>query len=465
MGGCYSSASHKALTSPRHKQPQNGSLQQNGKSPGNASITDRNSNTNRVRVPCKDALPEEHHTKPAVSPEEVVPSVFANDGEKVKGVAPSDSGIESIGSPQEESAQEPVNHEFSLCQSCHQKLQRISRGSCHQCGNFRINSSELSALVSGDTYCTCGPRVAGRQSACRTHGLKGGNAPTHRHSDMLGLVLKSNLKKHGSGRGDAKRVRMSWKSADSLDMGATMNTCMDRAKSEASEIFGDDVSFRAPLAQFDSVDCQLDADDGVEANTVFAGSRMSIYSEILDLADCICKCDFSSNPEQQLTAASTSVSDGQESQCVQVTNTCRLTASPVRLRPDVGSRAETNEEKEDDDDSGHGVSKSEERSESVVDSDLDTGEESDRLLSSQSSPARQVGLSWFDSSLDWSEMMDSGVCPVTVKGHKMVMMDAGTYTQMLSDLALLKEQLSHLTQVIQEEEGLQPLDLSFPLNY
>lgn len=43
------------------------------------------------------------------------------------------------------------------------------------------------------------------------------------------------------------------------------------------------------------------------------------------------------------------------------------------------------------------------------------------------------------------------VCPVSVivKGRQMVMMDATTYMQMLNDLAMLKEQLSHLTKIIQ----------------
>lgn len=50
-------------------------------------------------------------------------------------------------------------------------------------------------------------------------------------------------------------------------------------------------------------------------------------------------------------------------------------------------------------------------------------------------------------SSDCEELM----CPVSVivKGRPMVMMDATTYKQMLSDLAILKEQLCHLTQVIQ----------------
>ena len=38
---------------------------------------------------------------------------------------------------------------------------------------------------------------------------------------------------------------------------------------------------------------------------------------------------------------------------------------------------------------------------------------------------------------------------VIVKGRQMVMMDATTYMQMLNDLAMLKEQLSHLTKIIQ----------------
>lgn len=42
-----------------------------------------------------------------------------------------------------------------------------------------------------------------------------------------------------------------------------------------------------------------------------------------------------------------------------------------------------------------------------------------------------------------------GPVSVVVQGRQMVVMDAETFLQMQSDLALLREQLGHLTQIIQ----------------
>ena len=70
------------------------------------------------------------------------------------------------------------------------------------------------------------------------------------------LVLKSSLKKDKNNF-RKKKSRLSWKSADSLDLPDAMATSMDRTKSVASSIFGgcaDEMNLNAPLATFDSVD-------------------------------------------------------------------------------------------------------------------------------------------------------------------------------------------------------------------
>lgn len=43
----------------------------------------------------------------------------------------------------------------------------------------------------------------------------------------------------------------------------------------------------------------------------------------------------------------------------------------------------------------------------------------------------------------------SGRCPICTRGRKVVVMDLEMYTQLLTDLALLREQLSQLSEVIQ----------------
>lgn len=416
MGGCFSADSHRALASPMHKKPKDKGAKHNGEvsyySPlangGAHHHEDLIKDNSSIPLSTDSVVPTFHsyptgaiqEGKGVVSTDSVVPTFHSYPTgaiEEGKGVAPSDSGIESLGSPQEESnpAKPVENIEFTLCQACHHKLQRISRGSCHQCGNFRLDTSELSAFVNADTYCTCGPRQPGRQLTCRTHGIRGKTVPTQRHSDVTGMVLKSSLKKHDCGRGDVKQVRMSWRSVDSLDMNRSMNTCMDRARSEASDVFGDDVSFRAPLAQFDSVDKQLN-DEAVgdeECDASFLASRMSIYSEILDLADCICKCDFSSGEPSTDQLQCVSQLSGQTSvrnssivqpQSVACSNS-RLLLSPAKSPVENGHACL---EAKEDEDSGHGMSKSDSEDHSGSTSDSELEVRAQRSTSSNSSSVR-----------------------------------------------------------------------------
>ncbi|XP_070185492.1 uncharacterized protein [Littorina saxatilis] len=469
MGGCYSSESKGALTSPRHKLPRDKPLRQSKKDPQYSSATNGSAPQDEDLITASTKVPL--LAEPVTSPTQNSHHVKVNG--VAKGVVPSDSGIESLGSPTEESNPIPgvesnpkpgENKGFTLCRSCHSKLQRISRGPCNQCGNFRVDATELTAMVNNDTYCTCGPRQPGKQSTCRTHG-KGKASPLHRHSDIPTLVLKSSLRKE-LGRGDGKKVRMSWKSADSLDMNNVLNTCMDRAKSEASDVFGDDVSFKAPLAQFDSVEHQLNHKED-QCDAAFLASRMSIYSEILDLTDCICKCDFASvqlvqasQPPNSNTTLSgkPTTTDSARNACVCET-VGQLGSLPVRTGVENGHLCLT---EEDDEDSGHGMSKSDDHSGSVSELEPEAGDEG-RSLSSHSSPVRLAAASVVDSLSSEGEDL---ACPVSVmvKGRQLVVMDATTYTQMLEDLAMLKEQLSLLTQVIQEEEDLGPLNLSLELD-
>ena len=90
---------------------------------------------------------------------------------------------------------------------------------------------------------------------CQGHFLSTG---LHMNRSAETLVLKSSLKKNKSNF-KKKKSRLSWKSADSLDLPDAMATSMDRVKSLASSIFGfaDEMNLNAPLATFDSVDFAL----------------------------------------------------------------------------------------------------------------------------------------------------------------------------------------------------------------
>ena len=174
-------------------------------------------------------------------------------------------------------------------------------------------------------------------------------------------------------------------------MNSSMNTCMDRAKSEASDVFGDDVSFRAPLAQFDSVDKQLNNEpvENKECDAAFLASRMSIYSEILDLTDCICKCSFSDEPSaepRQCVSGHTSAQNSSVGQPQGVAGSkSGLLSSPRKSCVENGHACLVAMEEEDKD-SGHGMSKLEDYSGSTSNSELEIREE--RSISSNSSPVR-----------------------------------------------------------------------------
>ncbi|KAL8601515.1 hypothetical protein ACOMHN_000457 [Nucella lapillus] len=453
MGGCYSTDSEGAMTSPKHKLPAEKQAWCNEKGPQYSSLTNGDSQFK------EDELLKQSKLIISVSPVSAPPLVdsqaLLEEAGKAKGVVPSDSGIESIGPPAEESSYEAAekNQGISLCRSCHTKLKRISRGSCEQCGQFRLDTSELSSLLNGQAYCTCSPREAGKQSGCRTHGIASPVSPScKRHSDIPVRLLKSNLKKQGQGRGDqSKHVRMSWKSADSLDLCSAMNTCMDRAKSEASDVFGDDISFRAPLAQFDSVDNQLNVENmDEEGDDVFFTSRMSIYSEILELTDSICHCDFSDTPLEGSCISGLCESEDQSSPCSKTKQPFSSQSTPTRFatyseHPCSGSRLEEDEDRENglSKSSGHLGSSSKCNREN-------TGEKADRGVTLRSSPLGRAAVNALESlSAECEEVL----CPVSlvVRGRQMIMMDARLYSQLLTDLCLLKQQLLRLSQILQAE--------------
>ncbi|GFS09604.1 hypothetical protein ElyMa_006626300 [Elysia marginata] len=274
-------------------------------------------------------------------------------------VAPSDSGIESIGTVQEDGQDQQMSHlpsvetvgvklrrkdhktaavgraeesdsssgdETSVYLS--RQLQRLSRGSCHKCGNFKLDDSALTALLA-DSYCICGPRRAGRPSInpqCQTHGLRHQRSTTVQVDTMeKGVVYsstedqpstdkipklslcsnftemnkksienlprKSSLKKGLSSEllGEGRSLRVSIKSEDDSAVVSALahkNSFDDVFEDESG---GDGESNQAFWANSGSIDKNLDG------FSLLAQHRKSLLSEILDITDSICHCDFYSN--------------------------------------------------------------------------------------------------------------------------------------------------------------------------
>ncbi|XP_069123438.1 uncharacterized protein [Argopecten irradians] len=216
MGACYSKSGHDALETPNQKHP-HPRRHKNGV----AVKIEYSSSVGQI----EDALPDSHKHNGGVTSENK-----EEESEEKKtqvnsgvGVAPSDSGIESLS---------PSEGEERLGSHTPSSEGKDSTDLCE-----RVNLS----------HCACDPPKSFiRHGECRTSPSKLAN----RKSDII--ILKPSLKKRGE-KSD-KKYRLSWKSTDSLDWTGTLFTSLDRCQSEASEFGGDDLSIRAPLAEFDSID-------------------------------------------------------------------------------------------------------------------------------------------------------------------------------------------------------------------
>lgn len=119
----------------------------------------------------------------------------------------------------------------------------------HSC---TCSSSELTNPVLNRSQTEHSTGSPGNYGECQGHLL---STELYMNRSSETLILKSSLKKE-KGNFKKKKSRLSWKSADSLDLPDAMATSMDRTKSLASSIFGfaDEMNLNAPLATFDSVD-------------------------------------------------------------------------------------------------------------------------------------------------------------------------------------------------------------------
>ncbi|XP_041362925.1 uncharacterized protein LOC121378707 [Gigantopelta aegis] len=483
MGGCYSAAGDHAAYYPKHKLPKE----------------------NRSKPNSKLLKQESRSYSPDNSTDEVEDNQCSDgtlSGDRKHETKNSDSGIGSLGSSTDKDGPAFEEKLDEVCDRCQQKLLRDSRTSCEVCGEITFRKSTLfnhppSSAAALSTYCSCGPRHAAWQrlkpTTCSTHI----NSPkTYRHSDIAGL--KSSLKKLPN-RQPHRQNHLSWKSTDSLDYVASMYTSMDHAKSEASDIFRDDVSFRAPLAAFDSVDDHLE----LSISDVYrAGSyRTNTQTEIQHLADSICRCEFSASdfvkslengpvvrkeaerPEVKCDNVTCSSVFPTESVCnnnktdpsIHERNSNRHSAASVgdrsvhernrnSRRVDVGDNSvherHSKRSSVDAGDQCNGTVCGDSQGGNIVCNGIDGGRVELRRKPVKPASSR-LSFSQSEAGLDIMCLPSrDDLETMVVDGREVVLVDVDVYDQVMTGLAQLRSHLSQLNTVIQESE-----DLEYPLTW
>lgn len=128
----------------------------------------------------------------------------------------------------------------SIPEAVEEKITNLANKSACNCSK---QSGDSNNLVNQTDYSSKGE--------CQGHFISRSFVNTSSES-----LLKSSLKKGSSNL--RRKKRLSWKSADSLDLSDSMTVGLDRTKSVCSSILGDDISLlTAPLATFDSIDFAL----------------------------------------------------------------------------------------------------------------------------------------------------------------------------------------------------------------
>ena len=277
MGTCTSKDGHDAWDTPQHKKPHSKKHKN-----GQLAIHIEYSPTHDHEIPDKlscfgddeDETGKENENEGKIKdtvnekPVRVVPLITSNIG-----VAPSDSGIESLSPSEIDHVEKPVlfideDNEKTLTASVATNDCRFSSPG-DDCLNISLRSHETSNQCSCDSD---GPWKLRQNSHGECHSQN--SSPSKRFSDII--VLKSRLKQKSDKTND-RMYRLSMKSTDSLDWTATLLTSLDRCHSEASDMFGDDLSIRAPLAEFDSLDF-LGSTDDVLASKSKRGSKLLGYN-------------------------------------------------------------------------------------------------------------------------------------------------------------------------------------------
>lgn len=186
-----------------------------------------------------------------------------------KGVSASDSGIESIGPSQESTPQS--NPDASKSRTCNhtQKARLATSGSVGS--QLDKNRSSLSSLPFKSA------KMVAAQDSCPNCSSKNGSPKTLRVDSGKGL------RKRRSGN---RLSRFSWKSADSIEWMTNWVTSIDRSRSETSDLFSDDISLHAPLADFDSIDLPFEDSFLLRNGHRCCSADVAGLSDVQELAEC-----------------------------------------------------------------------------------------------------------------------------------------------------------------------------------
>ncbi|CAI9716187.1 Hypothetical predicted protein [Octopus vulgaris] len=384
MGTCYSKSGHDAAES-NTRSPPIPKDSAGGRHQPNGSLY--------VYKPVKDqsGQPASASQSSAVSGQEK--------GEEVK-INTIDSGIESLISSQCNKETKELAENSELREAT-DTFELIDNGPC-ACGeNCEINGhckfEYLTKLPESNVDWTS----ASRSSAAKL-------PPQPRRPYETSVIHR---KPKCKGRIERKSSRLSWKSTDSLDWTRTMVTSMDRATSQVSDIFVDDVSLHAPLAHFDSIEFSGEDRDGDSVSISKYGPKSMTAAN-------------DSNVDISSTNCSSSVLPGNQ-RCMSVCEKNIENKDRFSVQSTDNILLATRESKLQD------------------------------LVKKQLSNQSLLGSREGDSSSTAGSLLclpaNSEVTSFVVDGKEVVLIDADTFSQVMDEIALLKMKLGQLTSVIQTE--------------
>ncbi|CAG5127264.1 unnamed protein product [Candidula unifasciata] len=295
MGACYSkntaAGSSSEITRPKHKQrdsPRAGN--------GNAGITKQK---------------DKHLTKPAVvndtsndaeSNLSILDAVNEHVNETLvnSGVVPSDSGIESIDTVVDD-AGDSVH--LKQTDEFYNTVEHPNSGSSLRSGGHDLSlgsrQDERHVIDHNDAQSSKDPTTACSKIHTDHDRLsaKNGtvtiiNALTNdSHGSIHDFLLKQNVQLADSSNKDGGISTASESTAKGSHVIQDSVPSMKGYDNQQSNVLSETtMRYRAPLAAFDSVEGNLN-----ESSIHLNGKRQSLLSEILDLTESLCKCDFYSS--------------------------------------------------------------------------------------------------------------------------------------------------------------------------
>lgn len=289
MGACYSKNTAGTGTSSESKRPNHKHKDSYGSGKGNAE--DLKNNDKHLEKP---ALMNDT-SNDAESRLSILDAVAGHANEKLvnSSVVPSDSGIESINTVVDdvgESAQLKQTDKTPEHPSCDTR----QRSGDHDV-ILDSRQNEGCVITSHDTQnskdsSTCSKIYAEHEEMSAKNGtIATINTLTNgSHGDINDFKCKIKLRSTDSSNKDGSVGLVSEctvTKSDILHMSMPSLKCYTNLQTNNSNERS--ASYKAPLAAFDSIEGNLN-----ESSIHFNGKRQSLLSEILDLTESLCKCDF-----------------------------------------------------------------------------------------------------------------------------------------------------------------------------